>query len=132
MKNMPESKTRLFAVRGATGAENTAQSIVENTVEMCSRIFKENSLFPEDIVSVQFTLTKDLDAMNPASALRKGDCGIDVSRIPLFCSQEPDIKGSPEKLIRVLVTAYSEEGAVARHVYINGAERIRPDFAAER
>lgn len=124
-------RTRLFAVRGATGAENSRESIQKNTVEMCSRIFKENALSSDDIVSVQFTLTKDLDAMNPASALRKVDCGIDVSRIPLFCSQEPDIKGSPEKIIRVLVTAYLEEGSPARHVYINGAERIRPDFVSK-
>lgn len=131
MNDAQEFRTRLFAVRGATGAENTRESIQKNTVEMCSRIFKENALSSDDIVSIQFTLTKDLDAMNPASALRKGDCGIDVSRIPLFCSQEPDIKGSPEKIIRVLVTAYLEEDSSARHVYINGAERIRPDFVSK-
>ena len=69
-------------------------------------------------------------AMNPAAALRRGgDCGIDVSKVPLFCSQEPEIDGSPEKMIRVLVTAYLPSGAEVKPVYINGGEKLRPDFA---
>lgn len=121
---------RLFGIRGATGALNTKDDIAKNVVEMCARIFRENRIDGRQIVSVQFTSTKDLTAMNPAAALRRGgDCGIDVSSVPLFCCQEPEIDGSPERMIRVLVTAYCSDDAEIHHVYINGGEKLRPDFA---
>ena len=120
---------RLFAIRGATGAENSEESIRKNVCGMCLSLFKKNGLKPSDFVSVQFTITEDLDKMNPAAALRKGQNEFDVSQIPLFCSQEPKIENSPEKMIRVMITVYMEEGADPVPVYINGGEKLRPDFA---
>ena len=120
---------RLYGIRGATGAENSKESIISNVQQMCGAIFLKNKLKENNIVSIQFTITKDLTAMNPAAALRKGgDCGIDVSKVPLFCSAEPEIDGSPEKMIRVLVTSYADESAEIHHVYINGGEKLRPDL----
>jgi len=136
---------RLYGVRGATGAENTKESISKNVCEMCLEIVKKNNLRAEDIVSIQFTQTSDLDEMNPAAALRKGQSEFDFSAVPLFCSQEPEIKNSPEKMVRVLFTAYfdfdedkdgkagnagNENSRRIRHVYINGSEKLRPDFAS--
>ena len=95
-----------------------------------SNIFKINDIAPEDIVSRQFTMTQDLDAKNPAAALRCGQNEIDVSACALFCSQEVSVRGMRGSTIRVLVTAYMNEGSVPRHVYLNGAEALRPDFAA--
>ena len=120
---------RLFAIRGATGAENNAESIRKNVCEMCLSLFSKNSLSQKDFVSIQFTMTDDLDAMNPAAALRRGQSEFDVSMIPLFCSQEPKVSGSPEKMIRVLVTVYMDEDTLPVPVYINGGEKLRPDFA---
>ena len=74
-------------------------------------------------------MTDDLDAMNPAAALRRAEgLGLDVSAIPLFCSQEVRVSGMPEKTIRVLVTSYMPDGSVVRHAYINGAQALRPDL----
>ncbi len=120
---------RLFGIRGATGAENTKESVIQNVGQMFSQLAKENNLKSEDIVSIQFTITSDLNQMNPAAALRRGNPPIDVSRVPLFCSQEPEIEGSPEKMIRVLITTYLEDDAKVVPVYINGGEKLRPDFA---
>lgn len=121
---------RLYGIRGATGAENSKESFSRSVCEMCLEILKRNSLKTEDIVSIQFTQTRDLDVMNPAAALRKGQSKIDFSSVPLFCSQEPEICGSPEKLVRVLFTAYLEENTKISHVYINGGEKLRPDFVS--
>lgn len=123
---------RLFAIRGATGAENTAESITKNVCEMCLRLFSENKLSQKDFVSIQFTSTDDLDAMNPAAALRKGQSQFDVSSIPLFCSQEPKIVNSPKKMIRLLVTAYMDETSKPLPVYINGGEKLRPDLTQKK
>ena len=120
---------RLFGIRGATGAENTKESVIQNVGQMFSQLAKENNLKSEDIVSIQFTITADLNQMNPAAALRRGNPPIDVSRVPLFCSQEPQIEGSPEKMIRVLITTYLEDDTKVVPVYINGGEKLRPDFA---
>ena len=120
---------RLFGIRGATGAENTKESVIRNVGQMFSQLAEENNLKSEDIVSIQFTITADLNQMNPAAALRRGNPPIDVSRVPLFCSQEPQIEGSPEKMIRVLITTYLEDDAKVVPVYINGGEKLRPDFA---
>ncbi|MBQ6057553.1 MAG: chorismate mutase [Treponema sp.] len=120
---------RLFGIRGATGAENTKESVIQNVGQMFSQLAKENNLKSEDIVSIQFTITADLNQMNPAAALRRVNPPIDVSRVPLFCSQEPQIEGSPEKMIRVLITTYLEDDAKVVPVYIHGGEKLRPDFA---
>lgn len=119
---------RLYGIRGAITCENTKDSISEKTLEMCSLIFSENGLKPEDFVSMHFTLTKDLDEMNPCAAFRRLYKECDVSRIPLFCSQEAYVKGGLEKVIRLLVTVYMEEGSVPQNVYLGGAAVLRPDL----
>ncbi|HAZ97323.1 chorismate mutase [uncultured Treponema sp.] len=120
---------RIFGIRGAVCAENTPESIKENVGEMCHLIFKENNLQPDDIVSVHFTMTQDLKCMNAAAALRKSDVGIDTSLLALFVSQEASIDGMLPRAIRVLVTAYLPAEKNPVHVYINGAEKLRPDFS---
>lgn len=119
---------RLYAIRGAACAKNTKESITEATVKMCSQIFTENNVNSNDIVSIEFTLTKDLNKENPCAALRRNYKEIDVSKAPLFCSQEAYIKGGLKKVVRVLLTVYLEENAEIHNIYINGAECLRPDF----
>ncbi|MCK9169205.1 MAG: chorismate mutase [Treponema sp.] len=120
---------RLYGLRGAVCADNNAESIIKAVCTMCSSLFSYNIVLPENIVSIQFTITSDLTALNPAAALRKGKCGLDVSRCALFCSQEPATEHMLPKTIRVLVTTYMTEGSEPHHVYIQGAEKLRPDFA---
>jgi chorismate mutase len=120
---------RLYGIRGAVCTENNASSITENVCALCSALFSQNGIAAGDIVSIQFTVTDDIDALNPAAALRKENAGIDVSECALFCSSEPRMKNSLARVVRVLVTAYMNEGSLPHHVYLNGAEVLRPDFA---
>ena len=120
---------RLAAFRGAVCVENTPESITENVCLMCRELFSGNSIKAEDIVSLQFTVTKDITKLNPATALRRGDCGLDVSSVPLFCSQEAEIEGMMPLVVRALLTAYADAGLERHNVYLNGAEKLRPDFA---
>lgn len=119
---------KLAAFRGAVCVENTAESITEFTCRMCRELFAQNGIRAEDIVSLQFTITKDITKLNPATALRRGNCGIDVSAVPLFCSQEAEIEGGMPLVIRALLTAYVDEGCEKHNIYLNGAEKLRPDF----
>ena len=43
---------RLFSIRGATGAENTADSIRDNVTQMCLRLFSENHLLQSVILRI--------------------------------------------------------------------------------
>lgn len=83
-----------------------------------------NGINERDIVSVQFTVTDDLTALNPAAALRQA--GLAAS-VPLFCAAEPVVKDSLPAVIRILVTFYGRKTPKA--LYLNGAEALRPDLA---
>ena len=120
---------RLIAYRGAVCVENTAESITENVCLMCRELFSLNKIHAEDIVSLQFTITDDITVLNPATALRRGDCGLDITQVPLFCSQEAKIDGGMKFVVRALLTAYNDKDIERRNVYLNGAEKLRPDFS---
>ena len=122
---------KLKAFRGATCAENTSESIAKNVCEMCISLFEKNAIEMNDIVSIQFTMTSDLDAANPASVLRKSQNKFDVSEVAFFCSAEASVKNMFPKTIRVLLTAYADENAKAHYVYMNGAEKLRPEFSCQ-
>lgn len=118
---------KLAAIRGATCCENTKESIGLWVHTMCDEIFKQNNIKSKDLVSIQFTMTKDLDEMNACAALRKMEPCIDCSKVALFCSQEAEIKGGMEKVIRVMVTCYVNRRTEIKNVYVNGADALRPD-----
>ena len=119
---------RLAAFRGAVCVENTAESITDNVCLMCRELFSQNNIKAEDIVSLQFTITDDITVLNPATALRRGNPGLDVSAVPLFCAQEAKIEGGMKFVVRALLTAYVEEGQERHNVYLKGAEQLRPDL----
>ena len=122
---------RLTAFRGAICVENTPENITENVCLMCRELFTRNNIRAEDIVSLQFTITKDITKLNPATALRRGDCGLDVTAVPLFCSQEAEIEGGMPLVVRALLTTYVDGSAERHNVYLNGAEKLRPDFGVK-
>ena len=113
------------AVRGAIQIdENNAEKIRLSVIQLVTTIASENELPIADIVSIQFTQTKDLTALNPATALRTEG----FSDVPLFCSQEPGYDGALPRMIRVLVTYRSEAVERPTPVYLNGAEKLRSDL----
>ncbi len=116
--------TRLYGIRGAWCTQNTHEAICSDVSTMIKQLLKENDLDEENIVSIHFTVTTDLDVLNPAAALRKeGLC----QNTALFCSVEPNIIGSLRSTVRVLITAYLCKKPI--HIYGGGAEVLRPDFA---
>ncbi|MDR2050059.1 MAG: chorismate mutase [Treponema sp.] len=115
---------KLAALRGAVRAENTEKDIAEQVVLLYDRLLLSNNLAEEDIVSVIFSVTGDIDALNPAAALRKsGRAG----ELALMVFQEGRFSGGLSRTIRVLVHCNLEGSP--RHVYMNGAEVLRPDRA---
>lgn len=116
---------KLVTIRGAICCENTKKNISDQVCKMFNQIIEQNKLSSKDIVSIQFSVTNDLNAMNPATALRKGETRIDISQISLFCSQEPQIVDGLEKVIRVIIFAYKNRFFKKQNVYLDGTENLR-------
>jgi len=115
---------RLYALRGAVQCLNTAQDICDQIAALYDELLSANKLDEENIVSLIFTVTDDLDAVNPCTALRKsGRAG----ELAIFSAREPECKNSLERTVRALIHCYLEEGSKPCHVYRNGAEVLRPD-----
>jgi chorismate mutase len=117
---------RLFALRGAVCVENDADDIRQKVAAVYDDLLEKNGLSEDAIVSLIFSVTADIDAKNPAAALRESGRGGELS---LFSTQEPAIKGGLPRTIRLLLHCYMDETANPRHAYLAGAEVLRPDRA---
>jgi chorismate mutase len=118
---------RLYALRGAISvSQDDAQEILSATTELMREIMESNSLDPDHVVSCIFTLTDDLTAEFPAVAAR----ALGFERVPLLCAREIPVPGSLQRVIRVLIHYYAEEGQEARHVYLGEAASLRADLLA--
>jgi chorismate mutase len=116
-------------IRGATCAdENSAEKIYSATKDLLREIVALNGLRHEDIVSLTFSATSDLDAAYPAVAARE----LGFGDTPLFCVQEMNVKGSLRMCVRVLVHVNSEKSQKDMvHVYLKGARVLRPDLSGK-
>ena len=116
---------RLIALRGATTVEqNDSAPILAATEELMRALLERNGLEAGDLVSCIFTLTEDLDAEFPAVAARN----MGLSKVPLLCAREIPVPGSLPRVIRVLIHAYSYQGADPQHVYLGEARALRLDI----
>jgi chorismate mutase len=113
-------------IRGATQIEaNTVEAMEDGVAELCRAITEANGITQGDIVWAMFTVTHDLDADFPARAARvKGGW----SQVPMICSREIPVPGSLPRTVRVLVHVDSGTPASANHVYLRGAQALRPDL----
>jgi chorismate mutase len=110
-------------IRGATQVtHNTVEAIEDAVVELCREICQRNRIEPAEIVWAIFTVTRDLDADFPARAARVSGW----SAVPMICSQEIPVPGSMPRVIRVLLHVDSD--GLRNHVYLRGAEALRPDL----
>lgn len=117
-------------VRGIRGAidvkDNNARSILSATRNLLVEIQNMNpNISADDICSVIFTMTDDLNATFPAEAAR--ELGWDF--VPLLCAKELSVSEGLPKCIRVLIHWNTDlEQSQINHVYLNGAEILRPDL----
>ena len=116
-------------IRGATSVDvNDAEPIIAATRELLERIVAANGLATEDVASVIFTATSDLDAAYPARAARE----MGWVHVPLLCMQEMAVVGSLPRCIRALVLWNTDRPAgQIRHVYLRRARALRPDLVEE-
>ncbi len=114
-------------VRGAITVEsNTAEAIQKAVHRLLSAIVARNGIEQEEIASVIFSTTKDIDAETPAFGARQ----MGWTSIPLFCTQEMEVPEALARCIRVLIHVNTDKSQdEIRHVYLDGAVVLRPDIA---
>lgn len=118
-------------IRGATTVTNNEENeILRETVVLLREIVERNDVIAEDICSVWITVTGDLDATFPARAIREIE-GWDL--VPLMCSVEIPVKGGLPKCIRLMVQVNTDKSQRdIRHVYLNEAQKLRPDLSQRK
>ncbi len=117
------------AVRGAIQVkQNDTRAIHEAALRLVSEILKVNAIPQQQIISILFSLTVDLDAGNPATGLREAG----FAETPLFCVQEAHVQDSMPRVIRTLLTFEGDAQKNPIAVYLGGAESLRPDIAPGR
>lgn len=120
---------RTRGIRGAIAVPaNTSEHILGATRELLVAMQQRNEFKLDDISFVLFTVTPDLDATFPAEAARH----MGWKLVPMVCAREIPVPGALPRVIRVLLTVHTRRTPEEIcHVYLGGAERLRPDLAAQ-
>jgi chorismate mutase len=119
---------KVRAIRGATTASaNTVEAIAEVVTELLDEVESHNRLDPEDIVSVFFSVTRDIDVIFPAAIARQRrgwDC------VAMLDLQQMYVEDSLQRCIRLLMHVATPDPTIpVRHCYLRHAQNLRPDWS---
>ncbi|WP_028783032.1 chorismate mutase [Thalassobacillus devorans] len=114
-------------IRGATTVDNNdKEEIIERAHEMMIDLIDANDINAEDVVSVLFSATGDLNQAFPAKSLRQIE---GWTFVPVMCMREIEVPEALPKCIRVMVTVLTERDQdQVEHIYHYGAKKLRPDL----
>lgn len=118
---------RVRAIRGATTvSENSIPAIREAVHELLDELEFHNQLDMDEIVSITFSVTRDLDAIFPAAIARERP---HWSNVPLLDVQQMYVEGSLERCIRFLIHFNTPNPDIEiYHPYLRQARNLRPDW----
>ena len=110
-------------IRGATIAEaNTSEAIIAATTELLQELIQANDIHPEDVASVIFTTTRDLNAEFPAVGARQ----LGWNEVPLLCGHEMDVPDAMKSVLRILLMVNTDKPANRiEHIYLKEAVHRR-------
>lgn len=119
------SEWRCRGIRGATTVENNErEEILEATRELLGRMIETNGIEAEDVASVIFSTTPDLNAEFPALAARQ----LGWHDAALLCTHEMAVPGALPRCIRILIHWNTPKPMKEiQHIYIRDARNLRPD-----
>ena len=114
------------ALRGATTIDvDTPEHMEERIIALLTEMFERNDINHQDLISVIFTATSDINSAFPAAAARKFGLG----DVPLLCAQELEIVDGTPLCLRVLIHLTTERGrGELHHIYLEGAQGLRDDL----
>lgn len=117
-------------IRGATTVPaNTREAILDAARELLDEIVRLNEIERDDVASIIFTTTPDLDAEFPAVAAREAGW----TDVALECLHEMNVPGALPRCLRLLMHVNSDRAQnEITHVYLRDAGVLRPEFAADQ
>ena len=115
----------ITAIRGATTSNgNTIKEIEKSVVELIDELILRNGLDPKKILSITFTVTKDLDACFPASIARK--C-FELDSVAFLDCQQMYVPNDVDFCIRLMALVIFPSNSSVKHPYLRGASNLRTD-----
>ena len=112
-------------IRGAiTSDGNTEKEIESAVIELIKELLSRNHINSENILSITFTVTKDLDACFPAAIARKY---FRLDKVAFLDCQQMFVPDDVKYCIRLMALIINKESSIHIHPYLKGASKLRPD-----
>lgn len=115
------------AIRGAIQLdEDEREHLLASTRELVLEVMRLNQLSGDQLISILFTVTRDLRSEFPAVAARE----LGLGDVPLLCTVEIDVPDSLPRTVRLMAHAEMDvPRSHVQHVYLRGAVSLRQDIA---
>ena len=125
MNENTNSNFRLTAIRGATTADGNTDEFINNAViELVQEFITLNDLKKENIISITFTVTKDLTSCFPAAIARKF---FNFDSVAFLDCQQMFVPKDINFCIRLLALVNLRSDRQPVHPYLNRSSQLRPD-----
>ena len=116
---------KLTAIRGATTTKGDTVAFIEAAViELIQELISLNNLKQENIISITFTVTKDLTSCFPASIARKF---FNFDSVAFIDCQQMYVPKDINFCIRLMALVNLRSDRKPIHPYLNESSRLRPD-----
>ena len=115
----------LTAIRGATTAKGDSDIFIKDAVvELIQELITLNNLKQEHIISITFTVTKDLTSCFPASIARNF---FNFDSIAFLDCQQMFVPHDINFCIRLMALVNLRSDRQPVHPYLNESSKLRPD-----
>ena len=125
MSDNSNSNFKLTAIRGATTSDGDTNIFIKNAViELIQEFISLNDLKKENIISITFTVTKDLTACFPASIARRY---FNFDSVAFLDCQQMVVPEDVNFCIRMMALVNLKSNRKPVHPYLKGSSKLRPD-----
>jgi len=125
MSEETNSNFKITAIRGATTSEGNSEIFIKKAViELIQELISLNDLEEENIISITFTVTKDLTSCFPAAIARRY---FNFDSVAFLDCQQMFVPDDMNFCIRLMALVNLESRRQPIHPYLNGSSKLRPD-----
>tara|TARA_B100000212_G_C27242828_1_gene476703 strand:+ start:398 stop:781 length:384 start_codon:yes stop_codon:yes gene_type:complete len=116
---------KLTAIRGATTSKGDTESFIKDAViELIQELITLNNLKQDNIISITFTVTKDLTSCFPAAIARKY---FNFDSVAFLDCQQMFVPEDINFCIRLMALVNLRSDRKPVHPYLNESSKLRPD-----
>ena len=120
-----EGNYQLTIIRGATTAkDNSVKEIESAVVELIEELITRNNIVVNNLLSITFTVTNDLDACFPAYFARKCKS---LDSVAFLDCQQMYVPNDIDFCIRLMAQVLLPADQSVNHPYLRGASKLRAD-----